>query len=165
MSKQGLWTIAIVLVLVSIAVGTIAWVRYQASRFSEISISQPAAGEVTGVYVSGAVSSAGFYELDAGGSLGALVQAAGVDNDADLSALELRIPRTLEETEPQKVNINRAETWLLEALPGIGEVRAQAIVAYREQNGPFHATSEIVEAANIGLTDYENLKDLITVSD
>jgi competence protein ComEA len=117
------------------------------------------------VYVSGAVSNPGFYNLPAGGSLGALVEAAGVSPEADLSALELHVPSSANEAEPQKININRAEAWLLEALPGIGEVRAQAVVAYREQHGAFNDVSGIVEAAALSLSDYEKLKGLITVAD
>jgi competence protein ComEA len=66
---------------------------------------------------------------------------------------------------PQKVNINRAEAWLLGALPGIGEVRAQAIIDYRQQNGPFRSTNELLKVAGIGTATYERIKDLITVAD
>ena len=67
--------------------------------------------------------------------------------------------------EPQKVDINRAEAWLLEALPGIGEVRAQAIIDYRQQNGGFSHISEITRVEGIGQSLYEQIKDFITVGD
>lgn len=66
------------------------------------------------------------------------------------------------EFEPQKININRAEAWLLEALPGIGETRAQHIVDHREQNGPFRDITEITSVEGIGRAIYEQIKDLIT---
>ncbi len=69
------------------------------------------------------------------------------------------------QTEPQKIDINRAEAWLLEALPGIGPSKAQAIIAYREQNGGFGHISEITEVPGIGMSIYEDIQDLITVGD
>jgi competence protein ComEA len=67
--------------------------------------------------------------------------------------------------QPQKIDINRAEAWLLEALPGIGPSKAQAIIAYRQQNGGFGHIIEITEVEGIGPTIYEDIKDLITVVD
>jgi len=66
---------------------------------------------------------------------------------------------------PQKIDINRAEAWLLEALPGIGETKAQAIIAYRQQNGGFKHIIEITEVDGIGPAIYEEIKDLITIGD
>jgi comEA protein len=66
---------------------------------------------------------------------------------------------------PQKIDINRAEAWLLEALPGIGPSKAQAIIAYRQQNGGFKHITEITEVEGIGPAIYEEIKDLITVGD
>lgn len=67
--------------------------------------------------------------------------------------------------QPQKIDINRAEAWLLEALPGIGPSKAQAIIDYRQQNGGFGHITEITEVEGIGLAIYEQIKDLITVAD
>ena len=75
------------------------------------------------------------------------------------------IPQMVEPEPPQRVNINRAEAWLLEALPGIGEVRAQAIINYRRQNGLFHNINELTKVEGIGATTYEQIKHLITVTD
>lgn len=66
---------------------------------------------------------------------------------------------------PQKIDINRAEAWLLEALPGIGPSKAQAIIAYRQQNGGFSHIAEITEVAGIGKSIYEDIQDFITVGD
>ena len=70
-----------------------------------------------------------------------------------------------EEIQPQRININRAEAWLLEALPGIGETRAQAIIDFRNQNGVFHNINELLKVKGIGVTTYEQIKHLITVAD
>jgi comEA protein len=69
------------------------------------------------------------------------------------------------EPSPQKIDINRAEVWLLEALPGIGPSKAQAIIDYRQQNGGFGHIAEITEVPGISTTMYENLRDLITIGD
>jgi len=67
--------------------------------------------------------------------------------------------------EPQKIDINRAEAWLLEALPGIGPSKAQAIIDYRLENGGFGDITEITNVPGIGKSLYENIKELITVGD
>lgn len=123
---------------------------------------QPVEGEI---YIGGAVGSPGAYPLRAGDSIEALVQAAGgTTSSANLSGLKLYIPREGEQ-EPQKVDINRAEVWLLEALPGIGETRARAIIAYRERNGPFRNINELTRVEGIGVATCEQIKHLITVAD
>ena len=50
-------------------------------------------------------------------------------------------------------------------LPGIGPVLAQRIVEYRQANGPFAATEEIMQVDGIGESTYEELQDLITVGE
>ena len=66
---------------------------------------------------------------------------------------------------PQMVDINRAEPWLLEALPGIGPILAEAIVRYREEKGPFRSPQEVQLVPGIGAGLYEKIKDLITVGE
>ncbi len=70
-----------------------------------------------------------------------------------------------EEQSPQKIDINRAEPWLLEALPGIGETLAQRIVDYRDDNGSFKRIEDLLKVSGIGEGTFENIKDFITVSD
>ncbi|MCJ7604534.1 MAG: ComEA family DNA-binding protein, partial [Dehalococcoidales bacterium] len=65
----------------------------------------------------------------------------------------------------QRVNINTAELWLLTALPGIGESRAQAVIDYREENGFFRDTREITSVEGIGDGLYAEIHDLITVAE
>ncbi len=67
--------------------------------------------------------------------------------------------------EPQKIDINRAEAWLLEALPGIGKTLAQRIIDYRQKNGSFRNITEITKVEGIGPDIYEQIKNLITVAD
>lgn len=61
------------------------------------------------------------------------------------------------------ININTASLEELDSLPGIGEVKAQAIIDYREANGPFGSIEEIMEVSGIGEATFEKIKDLIGV--
>ena len=162
------WTLIIILLIAIIAIGGIvAWSRYSPSQPIEISISKPPSQELQGeIYIGGAVNNPGFYPLTAGDSIEAVIQAAGgITSSADPSRLKLYIPEVGEKEQPQKIDINRAEAWLLEALPGIGEVKAQAIVDYRQQNGPFRNINELTKVKGIGAITYDKIKHLITVED
>jgi competence protein ComEA len=48
------------------------------------------------------------------------------------------------------ININQADVATLSQLDGIGESKAQAIVAYRESNGPFKSVSDLENVKGIG---------------
>lgn len=49
------------------------------------------------------------------------------------------------------VNINKADAiTLAESLDGIGQKRAEAIVEYRSQNGPFTSLDQVSDVAGIG---------------
>jgi len=159
------WTLITVFLIAIIVIGgVVAWQKYSPSYPIEISLlSSP---ELTGeIYLGGAVTNPGFYPLKSGESIEALIQAAGGTINADLTQLKLYIPTVGEGEEPQKININRAEAWLLEALPGIGETLAQRIIDYRQKNGDFRNITEITEVKGIGLSTYEQIKNLITVAD
>ena len=160
------WTLITILLVAIIAIGSIvAWSRYSRSQSIEISI--PPTPELQGeIYIGGAVINPGFYLLKAEDTIAALIQAAGgTTGSADLSQLKLYISQTEEGEQSQKINLNRAEAWLLEALPGIGETRAEDIVAYRQQNGPFNNIKELTKVVGIGTATYEKIKHLITVAD
>ena len=160
------WTLITILLVAIIVIGSIvAWLRYSPSQPIEISV--PQSQERQGVvYIGGAVTNPGFYPFTGDDSIESLIQAAGgTTSSADLNRLELYISKLGEEQEPQKVDINRAEVWLLESLPGIGETLAQRIVDYRQLNGPFHNTGELLNVAGIGTTTYEQIKNLITVAE
>jgi competence protein ComEA len=141
------------------------WTRCQPS--SPLEISLPADSETYGdILIDGAVTNPGYYPFTDGDSLESLIRAAGgVTDNADLTNLELYILETGAGSGPQKIDINRAEAWLLDALPGIGPSRAQAIVDYRQEHGLFRSIDEIKNINGIGTAIYEQIKDLITVSE
>ncbi len=69
-------------------------------------------------------------------------------------------------TAPQvagKVNINTADEAGLTSLKGIGKVKAQAILEYRQKNGPFKTVDDLIKVEGIGDKTVANLKDQLTV--
>lgn len=162
---QGL--ITILFVVITIIGGMAGGLGCSRGQPIEISIPEPALTETASlIYIGGAVTNPGFYPLEAGDSLEALIRAAGgLSSSADPNQLKLYIPQAGEELAPQKIDINRAGAWLLEALPGIGEIRAKDIISYRDLNGLFDTTNELLKIEGIGTTTYEKIKDLITVAD
>lgn len=60
-------------------------------------------------------------------------------------------------------DINTASASELKNLPGIGDTRAKAIIAYREANGPFKTINDIKNVDGIKDGIFEGLKDLICV--
>jgi competence protein ComEA len=140
------------------------------------------------VYVSGAVQSPAVYELPRGSIVQDAVEAAGgAAVDADLEGINLalevqdqqhiHVPREGEANPPPvisggqarsgqvlgtSVDINTATAKELETLPGVGEVTAQRIIAYREANGPFQTIEDIQNVSGVGPKTFEGLKDLIT---
>jgi competence protein ComEA len=161
-----LWTPVVILLVVIIIVGGItAWLRYSPGRSVEISLSEST--ELRGeIYIDGAVANPGIYPLLPGDTVEGLIGAAGgASGSANLSGIEFYIPANGENKKVQKIDINRAEVWLLMALPGIGETLAQRIVDYREENGPYRSISELQKVSGIGAATYERIRDLITVAD
>lgn len=62
------------------------------------------------------------------------------------------------------VDINYADADLLvKGLNGIGPTKAEAIVAWREENGPFLSADQLVEVKGIGLATVEKNRDRIEV--
>lgn len=61
------------------------------------------------------------------------------------------------------VDLNTATKEELVTLPGIGQVRAQSIVDYREQHGPFPNTEAITDVHGIGQGIYQQVREMVTV--
>ncbi len=62
--------------------------------------------------------------------------------------------------EPVEVNNATAEE-LAEALNGVGETKAEAIIRYREANGPFEHVDELINVRGIGMTTVDKNRDMI----
>lgn len=138
------------------------------------------------VHVAGAVSSPGVYTLPADSRVDDAVRAAGATADADLSQLNLAqkladgqkitVPvagaapadgssaaTTADSDNGGLININTATQEELESLPSIGEVRAQAIITYREEHGGFRTIDELKEVSGIGDKIFADISPHVTV--
>ena len=62
-----------------------------------------------------------------------------------------------------KININLASIDMLMTLPKIGEIKAKAIIDYRDINGKFNSIEEIMQVKGIGENLFESIKTYITV--
>lgn len=137
------------------------------------------------VYVTGSVNRPGVVLVAPDARVQEAVTAAGGPAaDADLEQLNLaaalfdgqhlRVPAQGETPVPtgtegtgaagaQPVNINSATAGELTALPGVGEVTAANIVAYRQEHGPFYQIEEIMEVPGIAEGKFEGFKEFIAV--
>jgi competence protein ComEA len=132
------------------------------------------------VHVAGAVMYPGIYTLQAGQRIEDALQLAGVKEDADVDALnraallsdgqKIVVPTvgeqtttTVQQAEAGLVDLNHADLQQLMTLPGIGEVKGQAIIAYREQAGGFRSLEEIQQVDGIGAAIYAQIKNHIKI--
>ena len=135
------------------------------------------------VYVSGAVHIAGVYVLDEGDRLEQAIEAAGgATADADLTTINLAIrvkdegyyyiprigeapaPLSVQQTaDTGQININAATADQLRELPGIGDVLSEAIVTYRERNGPFSTVDGLLGVNGVGPRKLEAIRDQVQV--
>jgi competence protein ComEA len=161
------WLIIVAFLLVSILTGGIILAVKQSShRPVEITLLPASPLQYDGdIYIGGAVANPGLYPLRQGDTIESLIQTAGLAQDADTKQIELYVPKAGELSNPQKIDLNRAEVWLLDALPGIGPGRAQAIVDYRNQNGPFRIVEDLLNIQGIGESTLDEMRDFITVND
>lgn len=162
----------VIVLLIAIIVGVSVFIIRQNTSSSDIEITLPPPSAQMEVYISGEVNAPGRYTLTENATVVDAIEAAG-GYTAQADRSEINEFRTLttgsqviiykEGESRQLININTAEPWLLDALPGIGEVTAQAIVDYRTQNGPFATIEEIKIINGIGDSAFEKLQDKISV--
>jgi competence protein ComEA len=160
------WTIVALFLVIVIIAGSV-FIALKCNTGQALEITLTPEREITGmIYVGGAVNNPGYYPVFAGDTLQDIVEAAGgLKEGASLDNVEFTIDEADKGATPQKININRAAAWLLEALPGVGEVRAQAIIEYRQEHGLFHDINELMNVPGFGESSFDKVKDLITVND
>ena len=141
------------------------------------------------VYVCGAVQKLGVYELlpgqricDAIAAAGGLSEQAAGDSLNQAEVLSdgqmLRVltteeaaaatvqpgQETAESSRDGRVDINTADASALMSLPGIGQSKADAIIAYRNEHGAFKAPEELMNISGIKEGVYQKIKDSIKVN-
>ena len=149
--------------------------------------------ETVQIYICGAVVSPGVYTLPGGSRVVQAVEAAGgflpdaeekilnlarkIEDGEQITVWTREEAENMEITEtPQqntggteqasgsgKVNLNTAGKEELMTLSGIGESRADAIIAYREANGPFGSIEEIMNIEGIKEKMFEKIRGSIEV--
>lgn len=95
-----------------------------------------------------------------------------LSDDADISTLNpqqilhdkdvIVIPKQKEEGS-LSISINHASEEELILLPGVGPSTAKKIIQYRNENGLFQSTDDLLFVSGIGETKYEKLKEFITL--
>ena len=91
-------------------------------------------------------------------------------NMGESDAYTIRTGKQVKEAAPVEsvqwqVNINTATVEELTDLPGVGEVLAERIVAYREEHGRFRAAEELMEVKGIGESKFAVMKDWIILKE
>jgi competence protein ComEA len=117
------------------------------------------------IYVDGAVKSPGCYALSENDTFITIINTSGLTDEADTNSIKLYIPKNVDTNEPQKVSLNRADAWLIAALPGIGNEKAKAIVEFRNQNGPYSRIEDLLKVKGIGKTIIDNIRQLVTLTE
>jgi competence protein ComEA len=159
------WAIIIILVLAILAGGGLYLARRGGSSPPLEIVLSPTPNRQIEVHVDGAVNDPGLYNLPEDTSLERLLQAAGgLKDGGEANRVEIYVPELGQTPSPapQKVNLNTAPAWLLEALPDIGPALSQSIIEYRDQHR-FERISQLMQVEGISPTIYERLKDLVTV--
>lgn len=160
----------------------------ECSGTAETAQTAESAAQKVSIYLCGAVVHPAVYEVPKGARLHeVLALAGGFSENAAQDAVNLaavvedgsmvRVP-TVEEAArgtaevlaeesavSGKVDLNRADKEALMRLPGVGERKAEQILAYRKEHGKFKSTEEIKKIPGIKEKAFEKLKDSITVSE
>lgn len=140
------------------------------------------AEEMIYVQVSGAVVSPGVYELPAGSRVfEAIDQADGLTAEADAGQMNQaeilsdgqmiyvrkqgeEVLETPVQQEDGKVSLNTATEEQLMTLPGIGQAKAESIIAWREENGGFTRIEDLMKIEGIKEGVFSKIKDSIKVN-
>lgn len=137
------------------------------------------------VYVCGHVREPGVYRLDSDARIcDAIEKAGGLTEDANdialnqaeriVDGMSLYVPGIDEEMsngntqnsvrEDGLVNINTADKETLMTVPGIGESKADAIIAYRNEHGTFGKIEDLMNIPGIKDGVFQKIKDYIKVA-
>lgn len=167
----------VIIGLIALYLITIVYCFYQGFFTSSIEeAKETLQAEFIFVDIAGEVLYPDVYQVQAGTRLFELIElAGGLTEDANVSGLN----RTLELSDQMKiiipskknlheeanycVNINTASKTELMKLTGIGEVKAQSIIDYRNRFGFFTTPMQIMKVSGIGEKTYEKIQHEICI--
>lgn len=134
------------------------------------------------VDVKGEVADPGVYEMDTDARVNDVIDdAGGFTGEADETFVNLaekvqdemiiHVPKTGEidaeggpaDTENSKIRLNYANQEEIEKLSGIGPSKAEAIIQYREENGFFQSSDDLLEISGIGEKTLEVIADELQI--
>lgn len=174
-------------------VDTTMWEETSLTTMAEVATDTTKERAETMIYVDikGAVKVPGIYQLKNQQRIwDALALAGGVSEEADTAQVNyaqkvkdqmiIYVPKkgeavaqsleTLQESAPaqqnqeEKINLNTATEAELQTISGIGAKKAQEIIRFRDEQGPFKTVEELKNVPGIGEKTVERLKDMLTVT-
>ncbi|EGO2576393.1 helix-hairpin-helix domain-containing protein [Enterococcus faecalis] len=174
-------------------VDTTMWEETSLTTTAEVATDATKERAETMIYVDikGAVKVPGIYQLKNQQRIwDALALAGGVSEEADTAQVNyaqkvkdqmiIYVPKkgeavaqsleTLQESAPaqqnqeEKINLNTATEAELQTISGIGAKKAQEIIRFRDEQGPFKTVEELKNVPGIGEKTVERLKDMLTVT-
>lgn len=174
-------------------VDTTMWEETSLTTMAEVATDATKERAETMIYVDikGAVKVPGIYQLKNQQRIwDALALAGGVSEEADTTQVNyaqkvkdqmiIYVPKkgepvpqsleTLQESAPaqqnqeEKINLNTATEAELQTISGIGAKKAQEIIRFRDEQGPFKTVEELKNVPGIGEKTVERLKDMLTVT-
>ncbi len=80
----------------------------------------------------------------------------------EMTVQQMAVTACPREMEPAVLDLNTATAEELDSLPGIGPVIAERIIAYREENGPYLSTEELLAVQGIGEKTLRDLETYVT---
>lgn len=93
---------------------------------------------------------------------------SSITHAAPVVSTEVKTPvvaQTVPSEQAGKIDLNTADAAVLQReLSGVGAVKAQAIVKYRESNGPFASVDELLEVKGIGKAILESNREKLKVN-
>ncbi len=184
------WQIILLIVLFTFLASAIILLIARPPRGTPILLEPTATLSPITVYVSGEIVQPGVYQVPRGSRVNdLLLLAGGLTKNADGSSINLaaqlrdgqqihippvtqipigerNIPISTNQVIPSPgtpIDLNQATFDQLEALPGIGPTKANAIITYRDTKGPFLSIEDLLFVDGIGESTFEQIKDLVFV--
>jgi competence protein ComEA len=190
--RRDVWVVAVVIVALVLGALALKW-RSPAPRIAPPARAptvEASRSKMVIVHVAGAVRNPGVYELEEGDRVADAIEVAGGPRrGADLGALNLaevvadgtKVDVVRRGTAPAvaappaapvtpgapaagaAIDINTADQPALETIPGIGPVKAAAILQFRTEQGSFTSIEQLLEVTGIGPATLEAIRPYVTL--